>query len=190
MTGDRAERFLLFLDLETTGLSAEEHEILEVAVVLTDFDLKEVDRYEAKVLPMHIETASPKALEINGYNPDTWAKEGVTLDSAVMHIGKMLPYKVRAFPAGHNIIKFDLPFMRKAFNDVGQFCPISYPAVDTYPMAVAYMVRNKIPASDLPNLKLTTLSDYFGIPHQGAHTALADVLANIEVYRRLTEKWS
>ena len=38
---------LVFLDLETTGLDASEDKILEVAVIVTDDQLKEVARFEA-----------------------------------------------------------------------------------------------------------------------------------------------
>ena len=51
---------LVFIDLETTGLSAAFHEILEVAMVAPTRDL---DR-EWVVKPRHIEDAAPKALEI------------------------------------------------------------------------------------------------------------------------------
>lgn len=184
----RPERSILWLDIETTGLDPGTHEIIEIAVVLTDFSLSERKRLESKVLPAHIETASAEALKINGYDAEIWAAKGRPLASVIGDIAKMIPYKERAIPAGHNIVGFDLPFLRAAFKATGKFCPLSYWALDTYPLAVSYMVQSGLDEDALPNLKLTTLSDHFGVKHDGAHTALADAIANIEVYRRMVEQ--
>ena len=40
-------RRLLWVDLEMTGLNPEKQRIIEVAVIATDFDLKEIARYES-----------------------------------------------------------------------------------------------------------------------------------------------
>lgn len=40
---------LLWVDLEMTGLDPEEHVIIEVAALVTDFDFKILDRYEAVI---------------------------------------------------------------------------------------------------------------------------------------------
>lgn len=66
---------IALLDVETTGLDAQLHEILEIAVVVFDDETLEIlDTYEAKVLPTHIETAHPKALQVNGYSLHEWRK--------------------------------------------------------------------------------------------------------------------
>ena len=41
---DEKKNFLLWMDLETTGLDEQRGKILEVAVILTDLDLKELQR--------------------------------------------------------------------------------------------------------------------------------------------------
>ncbi len=46
-----AKAKLLWIDLEMTGLDPEKDKILEVAAIATNMSLKEVARYEAKLLP-------------------------------------------------------------------------------------------------------------------------------------------
>ena len=53
---------LVFVDVETTGLDETRHEIIEIAVI------RGSQTYHRKVQPQHIETASPRALEINGFS--------------------------------------------------------------------------------------------------------------------------
>lgn len=52
---------LVYLDTETTGLSLELHDIWEVAYAIDDSDIKSF------VVTHSLETADPKALEVNGY---------------------------------------------------------------------------------------------------------------------------
>ena len=44
-----SSKYLLWVDLESTGLSTREDAIIEVAAVLTDADLNELGRYETLV---------------------------------------------------------------------------------------------------------------------------------------------
>jgi exonuclease I len=181
----RREKSIAWLDIETSGLDVNKHEIIEIAIVITDFDLNELKSYEAKTLMIHPNNADKKALAINGYDEQLWKSVGIHVLEAVKKISSMIPYGEFAIPAGHNISNFDLPFIRKAFKFNNIFCPLSYYTLDTYSLAVTYMVKNKIDESLLPNLKLTTLTKVFGIEHNMAHSAMADVRANIEVYKQL-----
>ena len=64
---------LLFVNTETTGLDDTKHELLEVAAIRTTPDGKTIiSTFEAKLKPLHLETAEPKALQINGYVPEQW----------------------------------------------------------------------------------------------------------------------
>lgn len=61
---------LAFIDIETTGLTAGYHEIIEIAII-RDIDGK-MQLYSTRIKPNDIKRADAKALEINGYNDVEW----------------------------------------------------------------------------------------------------------------------
>jgi DNA polymerase III epsilon subunit-like protein len=101
---------LLFLDTETTGLSADRHEIIEYAAILYEND-QEVLRVEQKVKPLHISTAHARALQINGYSPEKWI-EATTQEQAAKELSELLNIE-DVIMVGHNP-RFDLRFIKKA----------------------------------------------------------------------------
>lgn len=85
MADDRefTTRPLAFIDLETTGIDETRHETIDLGLLVVDQEtLKIRHTLEAKIKPEHIETASPKALEINGYNEKAW-KDAHDLETAL-----------------------------------------------------------------------------------------------------------
>jgi len=67
---------LTVLDTETTGLDSDIHEIIEIAAITYLLD-KEGNRYvmkkyESKINPQRLHTASEKALEVNGFTLEKW----------------------------------------------------------------------------------------------------------------------
>lgn len=69
-------RDLVFVDIETTGLDPDRHEIIEVAALRVDGATLQVKglRYHARVLPERPETIDPEATALNGYCPVEWAR--------------------------------------------------------------------------------------------------------------------
>jgi DNA polymerase III epsilon subunit-like protein len=67
---------LLILDFETTGLDPRIHEIIEIGAILVDHSTLDVHwEHEQKIWPQSIDVASPRALEVNGYDPIRWAED-------------------------------------------------------------------------------------------------------------------
>ena len=85
------------------------------------------------------------------------------------------PYET-ARMAGHNIVAFDIPRLRKMMDDaqVGFWPGCWFWPLDTYQRAIWHFQERGIPPPD--NYQLQTLASHFDIPRQGAeHEALADV---------------
>lgn len=173
---------LAFVDIETTGLDPDRHEIIELAVVLVrqtgdegkEFEI--LEELEFKVKPERIQDADPQSLKVNGYDPSAWIFAN-TLDEAI----KAFSEKTKdAIFVAHNLT-FDYAFIEKAFKKTGVPNLMFYPKIDTISVAFAKLHAN--PRID--KFRLQKLCEYFGIQNERAHSALADTRALFEVYKRL-----
>ena len=76
MSHTKYNKTLAFLDIETTGMDVNKHEIIELGCVLVkeqdDGSYKIINEIDIKIQPAHIETAEPEALRVNGYDPAAW----------------------------------------------------------------------------------------------------------------------
>ncbi len=173
-------RKLAFLDVETTGFSFRDHEIIELGVVIAGVDekgtwrmLQEID---IKIQPQHIETAEAEALRINGYTPEAWMFAH-TLTQAMQELSAKAK---DATMVAHNVA-FDYGFIEAAFRSTGVENTMHYQKLDTISIAFAKLANDP----DAKNLSLRSLCDYFGIMNERAHTALADARATFEVFKEL-----
>lgn len=179
------KRNLAFIDTETTGLSLDKHEIIEIGCVLVSQDdngkpgFKKLEEFEFKIKPEHIETADPIALKINGYNETDWA-DAVSLNSAL----EILSQKTEdAIMVGHNV-SFDYSFLEKSFEKTGIKNKMHYHKLDTISIAFAKLYEIK----DIEKFSLRYLCEYFGVVNEKAHTALADARATFEIFVKLMNK--
>lgn len=165
----------LFYDCETGGLSPAEADIVEVAAIRTDpTGTKVLEEYSAKVLPKM--PVNPRAAAINGYSAEKWAAEGaVELGPVISHLVNMAQ---NAIFTAHNA-PFDWMFFEAAMKKYNLRWRSDYHKYDTVSLAMPLLRLGLV-----PDLKLTTLTSYFGIPHE-AHRAMGDVRACRELYLRL-----
>ncbi len=83
-----AERPLAITDIETTGLDASVHEIIDLAVLVVDQkSFKVRDQYTARIRPAHIKTGAKRALEVAGYSPAVW-RNAVDIETALTAYSK------------------------------------------------------------------------------------------------------
>lgn len=167
---------ILWLDVETSGLSVYEHELLEVAAIPTTLDGSILGvEYSSLVrpanpIPQVIEAATPEARvmhESNGLWEDLWDNEVKTtheVSEDLLHILDSLGSDIRAIPGGTSL-NHDLAFVRIKLPDVA--LRLSHQIIDTTTLK-------------LVNEMLNGTKPYM---RQGAHRALPDTWDAIEEYR-------
>jgi DNA polymerase III epsilon subunit-like protein len=168
-----AQKTLVFLDTETSGLDPQVHEILEIAIVDPQGEIL----LHSKIKPQHIESAHPKALEINGYNEADW-KDAPSFSELAPNISSLLRDVITA---GHNPA-FDLGFIKAELSkaDPALLKGLGYHLVDT--VTLAY---EQLSGCGLDRLSLVNVAKFLGIQLDNAHTALADAEACRQVYLTL-----
>jgi DNA polymerase III epsilon subunit-like protein len=168
-----SDRPLAITDLETTGLTTGEHEIIEIGLVVARQDtLEVVDELDIKVRPEHPETGSPAAFARNGYRPEDW-QAAVSLESALRAYAAKT---AEAMFLAHNV-SFDWKFMAAAFEQTGVTHQLDYHRLDL--MSGVWFLGPCLPG--LRHLNLKALCEHFGVPPEpdvhrainGARSALA-----------------
>lgn len=187
---------LVVFDLETSGLREDVHDVVQFAAIAVDEQWRELETLELKV-HFDVTRADRQALEINGYDAAVWEKEALVAPLARGRIADFLrrhstltktsragkPYTV-ARVCGHNAATFDGRFLAAWFKRADQFLPAAcFEALDT--LALARWASFVTPPGPRDH-KLGSLCEWLGVVHGGAHEALADVRATVEVARRLS----
>lgn len=192
---------IIFFDLETGGVE-DCHPTTQIAAVAVDASLPDwpiLERFERKV-QFDVSRCDPEALELNHFDPDVWENEAIPASQirAEMKVffsrhttlsltsARGNPYRT-AKVAGHNIIRFDLPRLDRLFGE--GFKPYGgWRALDTIVLA-SWILDGRLgitPDKSAPqNLRLGTLCEFFSIDIEGAHDALADVLATVQLAKAL-----
>jgi len=174
---DFRKKLLVFVDLETTGLDLFQHEIIEIACLAVDpKTLKIKKRFERKIMPEHLEKASPEALKITG----VWKKEAQPLEKVLQELNQLAP---KGMFVGWNI-SFDRPFLERAIREKKMLLNFDYHWLDVSMLVYERLFDNE----NLKRIKLTESCQVLGIPRGKAHTAMADTKATLEVYRCLRKK--
>lgn len=175
---------LAFVDIETTGLDRDTHEIIELGVVLIEQEWPEngkpiftqIGELDLKIKPEHIENADAQALRVNGYNEADWVF-AYSLNDAM----KLFAEKTKdAIFVAHNVT-FDYGFIEKAFATTGIENKMHYHKLDT--VSIAFAKLHKL--GDINRYSLRSLCEYFGIENKRAHSAYSDTKALSEVYQKM-----
>ncbi|MDE0721063.1 MAG: exonuclease domain-containing protein [Dehalococcoidia bacterium] len=158
------EQVNVALDLETTGLDSNRHQILEIGAVRFRGD-EVIETYQTLVNPG---VPIPEFIQRLTHISPQQVKRAPFFSSVAAEIEDFLG----ADPIiGHNI-QFDIGFL--ATNGV----PLSNPSYDTWDLASVFL-----PSSRQYSLKY--LTSFFEVEHNDAHRALADAMATKNVYIKL-----
>ncbi|MEA1929409.1 MAG: 3'-5' exonuclease [Patescibacteria group bacterium] len=177
---------LAFIDLETTGLDPEKHEIIEVGGLIVKQiprsgkgpRVEVIDEFEFKVKPEHIETAEPEALRVNGYNDADWLFAS-DLEQVMRAVGEKT---TGANMVAQNVL-FDWGFLEKAFKKTGVENKMHHHRMDVITIAFTKLYNDEL----VQRFYLGALADYYGLKNEKAHTALADIKVTFEIYKKLLE---
>lgn len=154
------------LDLETTGLSARDDHVIEVAIVRFDHE-KILDEWSSLVKsPIPIPAFSANLTGIS----NEMVKDAPTLDSLKATILE----KLGDLPIMGHFIFFDVNFLNEKKFGVPNI------QLDTCQLAQALLHKEA-------SYSLEVLARKLGIEQPGAHRALNDVKANIELFWRFCE---
>lgn len=158
------------LDVETTGLSPTDNRITEIALVRL-WGTHVVGKWSSLVNPCC--SIPPYIVRLIGITDEMVADAPVFRD--------LIPV-IREFIGTSTLLAHNAPFDRSfiaaEFRRGGERPPEN-PWQDTLVMA-----KNMLP--HLPNRKLVTIADHFGVSTAGHHRAMADALMVSGIYAKLT----
>lgn len=180
MTRNKGRRLNLYIkdyvvfDLETTGLSPETDQIIEISGVRVR-EKQVAEKFSTLVNPdIPIPFA---ATRVNGIT-DKMVESAPDLRAA---LGDFLDFAGKDILVGHNIHTFDMNFLyASALRELDKKVRNDY--VDTL-----YMAKDCLP--QLSHHRLTDVASYFQIETKGAHRALNDCIMNQQCYEKLGEIW-
>lgn len=161
-----------FVDIETTGLDPDKHQVLEVAILTEPFG----DQVHIS-LPINPGNASEQALETNGY----YARRNELLE--IQHTREEAAEIVRDALQGHVFIannpSFDAAFLSRLLRDFGYGPSWHYHLVDIKSLVAGYF-------GVAPPWNTAKIAELANVPLPAdAHTALADAQWNLAVYKSL-----
>jgi oligoribonuclease (3'-5' exoribonuclease) len=103
---ERAEFGLALIDVETTGLDADVHEMIDIGAVYVDTEGQELGRFFIRINPAHPERAQAGAKAVNGYIEERWRSLGAVSPAEAL----------RAFEEFHRRTAADRTMIFTAFN--------------------------------------------------------------------------
>tara|TARA_Y100001938_G_scaffold149211_1_gene235287 strand:+ start:281 stop:844 length:564 start_codon:yes stop_codon:yes gene_type:complete len=168
------EKKILFIDIETTGLSSEHHTITEIAILeAIPHQTKIEQKFHTKILITKNDfvKAQPKALEISGYSEKGWSN-AMAPEIAAEKISQIL-CTCEFLWVGHNPY-FDRKFIEKflARNNQPFPSPIFHRFSDTRHLATTFLWAEH-PAK-IKSFSLDNLRKYLGWDVFKTHSALQD----------------
>ena len=119
---DPNDWLMAHVDVETTGLVPGYHEMIDVGIVMTDLQGKELDRLFLRIMPDHPDRAQPAAVAVNGFSVERWKERGFTTSRQA--VPKIVDFHHRVAGAKHVLFVgynawFDMSFIDHLFRQQG-----------------------------------------------------------------------
>jgi DNA polymerase-3 subunit epsilon len=168
------EKNICFLDLETTGVNTSVDRIVEISIIKTNKQLKEIDRFYALVNPLI--PIPEEVIAIHGIDEDLLIKAKAKPFKEIAQ--SIIDFTDGCDLAGFNLFKFDLPLLVTEFTRCDML--FDYLTKRKFDMMTIFMRNNKRDLAAAYNF-------YTGKIHNTQHTAEGDVEATIEVFKKQIE---
>lgn len=185
-------KYLLALDLETTGLDHNYNEIIQIGAILLDKHLNQLGNFESFVCPVHPERGIEKRgkEEFNVYKyigiESEDLKSAPPLHIVIEKFLKFLRSKIKSKNLKHITIfgqnpKFDYLFLKEAFLKCAVEFPFNYHVIGLDSIYAFYglIADNQLPS----NIGLHRMCEKFGITNPKEHDAMADITVTISLLR-------
>ena len=174
--------YFCIVDTETTGLESSYHEIIELAAIICDRNLKTIATTSFRIAPEHINRAHVRALEINGYDPETWNPEFKYHYEAFNYLNIFINKYIGDddFTLVGQNVQFDKKFIVEGYKKARVECLLDIPTADLIHMA---KIWSSIREVKFKSFSLKALSEFTGIVNENPHAALADVETTLNILR-------
>jgi len=188
----------VFYDFETSSSNKSWGQIIQVGAILTNDNLEELDRYEARCRLSPSIIPEAMALIVNKSSPKMLKGANLSHYEMIRQFVEILKRWGKATFIGFNSIDFDEEFLRTTLfqtleypyltstsgNNRGDLLNLARAANLYYPNTL----KNSISAKGNAVYKLDQMAPLNGIEHGDAHSAIGDVIATLGVAKIISKK--
>ena len=162
----------IVLDIETTGLSISDDEIIEIGALLVE-NTKIIDMFNTLIRSS--KPVPSKIKELTGISDEMLREKGRDISDV---LPELLSFVGELPIVSHNP-SFDYGFLR-------EYCKrFSLPLLSNRCIDTIALARRQV--RDVSNYKLTTLAEYFGISIESSHRCVADCKMTKFIYEKLID---
>ena len=184
---------LVFIDIETTGLNADKHEIVEFSAIITNSDASKIlDTINISIKPELIENIDQTALEVTNKTVDDLLNNEYTMHEAHKIICEKLEEHVDRRDKTDKLqfiaynSEFDEKFVRKLFTKCEDkyFNALFWNPSICMMKEIAFMLRNE--RNKINSFKLESICKLLDIEFNKdkAHNSLYDIEKTLEIFKK------
>lgn len=181
---------LLAFDVETSSINrngynpSDNCQIVSIGIIVTDAStLKPIEKLYLEIKWNGVSEWSSEAEAVHGLSKEYLEKNGISEEDAVFEIGNLIlkywPLNTRIHSLGHNIVGFDIPFLRALFSKFDLNLNFCNRNIDTFPL------MNTLLGAYDSNQGF----DAIGLPPRTKHNALEDIEMTVETVKRIKLLW-
>jgi exodeoxyribonuclease I len=188
----------VFYDFETSSSNKYWGQIIQVGAILTNDNLEELDRYEARCRLSPSIIPEAMALIVNKSSPKMLKGANLSHYEMIRQFVETLKRWGKATYIGYNSIDFDEEFLRNTLfqtleyayltstngNNRGDLLNLARAANLYYPNTL----KNSISEKGNAVYKLDQMAPLNGIEHSDAHSAIGDVIATLGIAKIIAKK--